>query len=67
MKIFISYSQEDKELAGDLKRSFEEYDSVKCFIAHDDITPGSEWEKKILSNLDPNSFGKRSRRQDSYS
>ena len=52
MKIFISYSQEDKELAGDLKRSFEEYDSVKCFIAHDDITPGSEWEKKILSNLE---------------
>lgn len=51
MKIFISYSQEDKELAGNLKRSFEEYDNIVCFIAHDDIEPGSEWEKEILSNL----------------
>jgi hypothetical protein len=41
MKIFVSYSQEDKELARNLKRSFEEYDNIECFMAHDAIEPGS--------------------------
>ncbi len=53
MLIFISYSNNDKELASDIKRAFEQIDDgIKCFIAHDDIPPGSEWEKEILSNLE---------------
>ena len=55
-KIFISYSQKDKEIAGDLKRYFEEYDQISCFIAHDDIAPGSQWEQEILDNLETSIF-----------
>ncbi|MBF0217743.1 MAG: toll/interleukin-1 receptor domain-containing protein [Candidatus Omnitrophica bacterium] len=50
-KIFISYSTKDKDIAGELKRSFEDYDVIECFIAHDDIVHGSEWEKEILDKL----------------
>lgn len=55
-KIFISYSQKNKEIAGDLKRYFEEYDQISCFIAHDDIAPGSQWEQEILDNLETSNF-----------
>lgn len=51
MKIFISYSQNDKVLAGELKRQFEAF-GIDCFVAHDDITPGSEWEREIRANLE---------------
>ncbi len=51
MKVFISYSKDDKDIAGNLKRYFEQYKDVECFIAHDDIEPGSEWEKEILDKL----------------
>lgn len=55
-KVFISYSSKDKEIAGDLKRLFEEYEIITCFIAHDDIMPGSEWEREILTNLESSDF-----------
>ncbi|RJQ50599.1 MAG: toll/interleukin-1 receptor domain-containing protein [Nitrospiraceae bacterium] len=51
MKIFISYSIHDKEIAGALKKYLEEHDDIECFIAHDDIPYGSEWEEDIISNL----------------
>lgn len=51
MKIFISYSQNDKILAGNLKGQFEAFD-IDCFVAHDDIIPGSEWEREIRANLE---------------
>lgn len=57
LKIFISYSQkEDKKIAGELKRYFEEYDTIECFVAHDDIAPGSEWEQEILKSLENSDF-----------
>lgn len=56
LKIFLSYSTKDKVLAGELKRYFEEYDVIECFIAHDDITPGSPWEQEILANLESSDF-----------
>lgn len=57
LKIFISYSAKyNKVIAGDLKRFFEEYDNIKCFVAHDDIVHGSEWEKTIIQNLDSSDF-----------
>jgi hypothetical protein len=51
-KIFISYSIHDKKIAGELKTYFEEYTDIQCFIAHDDISSGSEWEKEIIRNLE---------------
>lgn len=51
MKIFISYSTNDKKVAGQLKKYFEHYRDIECFIAHDDIKPGTEWEGDILNNL----------------
>jgi len=51
MKIFISYSKDDKRIAGELKKYFEHYENIECFIAHDDIKPGTKWEEDILSNL----------------
>jgi hypothetical protein len=55
-KIFISYSMQNKEIAGDLKRYFEEHSDIECFIAHDDIVSGSEWEKEIIRNLESADF-----------
>jgi len=53
LRIFISYSSKyNKEIAGILKKLFEEYDNIQCFVAHDDIIHGSEWEKEIIKNLD---------------
>ena len=54
--IFISYSKFDRLLAGELKIAFEELEGFTCFVAHDDIIPGSEWEKEILDNLDKANF-----------
>jgi len=56
LKIFISYSQIDKKIAGELKEAFEKYDIIKCFVAHDDIVPGSAWEQEILSQLQSSNF-----------
>jgi len=50
-KIFLSYSHKDKEIAGELKKNFESYANIECFVAHDDIIPGSLWEQEILKNL----------------
>lgn len=53
MKIFISYSAKyNKDIAGSLKQCFEEYEGIDCFVAHDDIPHGFEWEKEILQNLE---------------
>lgn len=52
-KIFISYSSKyNKSIAGDIKRFFEEYKNIKCFVAHDDIVQGSIWEKEILKKIE---------------
>ena len=56
LKIFISYSSAQKEIAGELKRWFEEHDVIECFIAHDDIVPESAWEQEILMNLETSDF-----------
>ncbi len=51
LRIFLSYSGQHKRLAGKIKRLLEEYDQVTCFVAHDDIRSGAEWENKILEEL----------------
>ena len=56
IRIFISYSNNDKKIAGKIKKYFEEYDGITCFLAHDDIVPGSQWEDDILKNLKEATF-----------
>ena len=51
LKIFISYSSQDKLIAGSFKRYFEEYAGFLVFLAHEDIAPALEWELKIIRNL----------------
>ena len=56
IKIFISYSIKDKVIAGDLKKHFETYGVIECFVAHDDIDAGTEWEQEILRNLETSDY-----------
>jgi len=50
MKIFLSYSNADKKLAGQIKKIIEN-NGLDVFLAHDDIEPSEEWVKTILSEL----------------
>jgi hypothetical protein len=50
MKIFLSYSHLDKNLAGKIKKCLRQY-GVKVFLAHDDIEPSEEWADRILEEL----------------
>lgn len=50
MKIFLSYSHLDKNLAGKIKEHLRQY-GVKVFLAHDDIEPSTEWAENILEEL----------------
>ena len=51
MKIFISYANEDRELAGNIKSTLQHEYGFDVFLAHDDIRPTEEWENVIISNL----------------
>jgi hypothetical protein len=51
MKIFLSYSAEDKSLAGEIKHSLEDQFGVEAFLAHEDIKPSSEWQEVIIEEL----------------
>ena len=51
MKIFLSYSHEDKALASQLKASLEDLFGADVFLAHEDIQPLSEWQKVIIKEL----------------
>lgn len=50
MRIFVSYSNEDRKNVGSLKKSLENL-GFEVFIAHDDINPRSEWQEEIIKNL----------------
>lgn len=45
-RVFLSHKSEDKELTHNIKKALSKY-GVSCFVAHDDIKPGSEWAKVI--------------------
>ena len=49
-KAFISYSTDDKIIAGKLKSVLEGYD-IPSFMAHDDIEVSEEWSKRILEEV----------------
>ena len=49
--VFVSYSTDDKILAGKIKQLLEGY-GLSVFLAHDDIPPLCEWQEEISKNLD---------------
>jgi hypothetical protein len=50
IKVFLSYSTNDKELAGKIKSCLESY-GLEVFLAHEDINPCEEWQIRILKEL----------------
>lgn len=50
IRIFISYSTEDKIITGSIK-NFLEYYGLSVFLAHEDIRPTADWQAEIIYNL----------------
>lgn len=51
IRVFVSYSTEDKVIAGQIKNSLHEF-GLEVFLAHEDISPSLEWQDVILQNLE---------------
>lgn len=51
MKIFISYSHEDRLIVREIKECLCEYFGFDCFLAHEDLNPTELWENRIEENL----------------
>ncbi len=51
MKVFLSYSDEDKALSGKIKQELEDY-GLSVFLAHEDIEPLAEWVDTIRAELE---------------
>ena len=50
LKAFVSYSTEDKRLAGKIKEVLVYY-GIDVFLAHEDLTPSSEWQTEIIKKV----------------
>jgi len=50
MKVFLSYSSSDKQLAGEIKKHIEGGGHT-VFLAHEDIEPSTDWQERILAEL----------------
>lgn len=51
LRIFLSYSSSNKEIAGQIKHFLEEKYFFEVFLAHEDIMPTREWQEEIIKNL----------------
>lgn len=51
IRIFISHSSLDKNVAGTIKQILETYFGFEVFVAHDDIEPTAVWTDRILEEL----------------
>lgn len=51
LKIFLSYSTNDKGYVGKIKEVFEEKYGIKAFLAHQDIEVSNHWKQRILIEL----------------
>lgn len=49
-RVFISYSNHNKERAGQVKEILNDY-NIFAFLAHDDIRISEEWKKEIIKEL----------------
>lgn len=50
LRIFVTHTHAQRELAGDLKRALYRF-GIDAFVAHDDIAPTREWENEIITAL----------------
>lgn len=50
LKVFISYSMNDKDVATKIKEMLAEF-GIESFMAHDDIFVSQEWKERILKEL----------------
>lgn len=50
IRIFLSYSNEDKNLVGEVKKKLDTY-GFETFLAHEDIEPSRKWEGEIILKL----------------
>jgi len=50
LKVFISYSNEDKQVASKIKAILADFD-IESFMAHEDIFISEEWRNRILEEL----------------
>jgi uncharacterized membrane-anchored protein YhcB (DUF1043 family) len=50
-EVFLSYKEEEGDLAGNVKECFEQL-GWEVFLAHEDIRPTEEWRAEILKHLD---------------
>lgn len=50
LRVFVSYSTNDKLLAGAIKNDLAHY-GIDVFLAHEDITPSADWQSTILTSL----------------
>jgi len=51
VRIFLSYSSTDREIAGELKENLEDF-KMEVFLAHEDIEPTARWQREIFNNLE---------------
>jgi len=51
LRVFLSYADKDKSLAGKYKEHLEKYYGFKVFVAHDDNVPSLEWGPEIKDNV----------------
>ena len=49
--VFLSHRDNFKREVSKIKEGLEKGGDVKCFLAHDDINPGSDWEKEIMKAM----------------
>lgn len=50
-EVFVSYSAENKQWAGEVKREIERVGPANVFLAHEDIRSGELWRDTIKSSL----------------
>src|SRR3989344_9124222 len=50
LRIFVSYSSNDRKVVGEIKNSIERF-GLSVFLAHEDIIPSSDWQIEIIKNL----------------
>jgi len=55
-KIFLSYADEDKVLAGEIKRELEKNGGFDVFLAHETIQISKEWKQEIFKKIKESTY-----------
>lgn len=49
-RVFMSYSHNDRHIAGEIKKQLEAF-GISVFLAHEDIAPSVIWQEEIIEQL----------------